>query len=116
MSCHFESCYSKSLINSCDFCNRTFCIKHRLPEIHSLECSLILLAQYKVKYKTQSNQIKQLLDKRGNKHVDTILKNTTGLVAAVELEKQAAKKRLREKLKGMAEDRTRKETKVIKKK
>ena len=33
--CNFEECKSKqSLIGNCKWCNKNYCLKHRLPESH----------------------------------------------------------------------------------
>ena len=42
--CTFDGCKKKiHLINfTCDYCNKKFCLKHRLPEIHLCKCQKII--------------------------------------------------------------------------
>ena len=62
-TCSFESCKKKVHLISftCDYCNKKYCIKHRLPEVHNCQ------GKKEVDIEKISNELRCVKDKIDNK-------------------------------------------------
>lgn len=101
MICNFDKCNETTSIVSvpCRECNLVFCLKHRLPEVHSPECrNAVNLAAHK-KHAKDSEQIHSLQQRSGRSDVG--LKD-------VALDTQKARARLAETIKNKQDARLKK--------
>jgi predicted nucleic acid binding AN1-type Zn finger protein len=71
--CGFASCREPlSLIATpCSLCRLTFCMAHRLPEVHSNICKEIIKKEAKAKYTTETARMRTLLNKSQKSAVTT---------------------------------------------
>jgi hypothetical protein len=96
--CAHQGCKEKlnSLSMLCKFCNRKFCLTHRLPEVHSPQCAAAMKQTSQKSYKEDS-KLQIGISKKDGK---------AGGVASLAKEREDAKKRLKEKMEQAARVKT----------
>ncbi|KAJ3301187.1 hypothetical protein HDU76_005813, partial [Blyttiomyces sp. JEL0837] len=88
--CNHPGCKEKTSILGvlCEFCNRKFCMTHRLPEVHSQKCAEAKKASSKSTFRNDATLGIALSNKPGQ----------SGGVKSIAKEREDAKKRLKEKI------------------
>ena len=102
MTCSFATCNSRAAIldtGFCKYCDRKYCLAHRLPESHSQLCTDALKHSSKLNYTNESKRIINLNSKRGDERIEKLIHKSGGdLVKAAQMDKEEVSKRLKEKI------------------
>ncbi len=103
--CGFNSCKEPLTITSltCQFCNLRFCLKHRLPEVHSQSCADLNKDKLKKNDLKDFNLLKSMNDKDSK-----ILKEQGSISSKLEKERKAIKDTLKSKIKEAEQKRKKK--------
>ena len=103
--CGFNACKEPLTLTSltCQFCQLRFCLKHRLPEVHSEKCADLNKDTLKKKDLKDFNLLKSMNDKDSK-----ILKEQGSIASKLEKERNTIKGTLKSKIKEAEQKRKKK--------
>ncbi|KAL3897820.1 MAG: hypothetical protein SGCHY_003154 [Lobulomycetales sp.] len=112
--CHLGSCKERvpmMQMGLCSFCKFSYCMKHRLPEIHAPDgCGNLASKSAKSNFRSESARVSGLQKRAdgGNESAQRAIRKSGGnLVAAANRDNEEAAKRLKEKIASAKSNRTR---------